>query len=127
MTSSTSDESSRREFWADQMEQGYDLVQQIMAYEVRECGERFASLHDAVADDEVEILFSKSKIAGELDRVFFIRESLVRDVIAIGREMNRRGWISTVSAGPTCRACCGGPCACAPAAPDAAHDPAADR
>ena len=94
-----SDESARQKFWADQMEQGYDLVQQIMAYEVCECGERFASLHDAVADDEVEILFSKSKIAGEVDRVFFIRESLVRDVIAIGREMNRRGWILKVEDG----------------------------
>lgn len=90
---------SPREYWADQMEKGYELVQQIMAFEVRECGEGFASLQDAVNSEGVEILFSTSKIAGELDRVFFIRESLVRDVIAIGRRMNERGWILKIEDG----------------------------
>jgi D-alanyl-D-alanine dipeptidase len=99
MTIITADESARRAYWADQMEQGYDLVQKIMAFEVRECGEKLGSLRDAVEADGAEILFSTSKIAGELDRVFFIRESLVRDVIAIGREMNERGWILKIEDG----------------------------
>jgi len=94
-----SDEKFRHAYWAEQMELGYQLVQQILAFEVRECGERFASLRDAVDDDGVEILFSTSKIVGELDRIFFLRESLVRDVIAIGREMNRRGWILKIEDG----------------------------
>ena len=88
-----SNEPARRAYWAEQMELGYQLVQRILAFEVRECGETFASLRDAVDADGVEMLFSTSRIAGELERVFFLRESLVRDVIAIGREMNRRGWI----------------------------------
>ncbi len=94
-----SDETLCRSYWAEQMELGYQLVQQILAFEVRECGERFASLRDAVDEDGVEMLFSISKIAGTLDRVFFLRESLVRDVIAIGREMNRRGWILKIEDG----------------------------
>jgi D-alanyl-D-alanine dipeptidase len=93
------DQTAARAYWADQMEQGYALVQQIMAFEVRECGEGFASLKDAVSEAGVEVQFSTSKIAGELDRVFFIRESLVRDVIAIGREMNERGWILKIEDG----------------------------
>ena len=31
--------------------------------------------------------------AGELDRVYYMRESLMHDVVAIGRAMNERGWI----------------------------------
>ncbi len=92
-------ENARRAYWSEQMEKGYDLVQKIMAFEVQECGEGFASLQDAVAADGVEILFSTSKIAGELDRLFYIRESLVKDVIAIGQQMNARGWILKIEDG----------------------------
>jgi D-alanyl-D-alanine dipeptidase len=69
------------------------MVEKLIAFPVNECGERFASLRDAAAAADVEMLFSTSKIAGELDRVYFMRESLVRDVVTIGREMNERGWI----------------------------------
>lgn len=43
--------------------------------------------------------FATSKIAGELDRVFFMRESLVWDVVTIGREMNERGWALKIEDG----------------------------
>ena len=95
-------------FWADQMEQGYSLVQQILAFPVQESGEGFASLKDAVEEDGVEILFSTSKIAGSLDRVFYMRESLVKDVLAIGREMNRRGWVVRIE--EAVRHLCADPC-----------------
>jgi D-alanyl-D-alanine dipeptidase len=91
MTTNT-DEAARRAYWTDQMEQGYALVQKLIAFPVSECGERFASLPDAAAAN-VELAFSTSKIAGELERVYFLRESLVQDVVTIGREMNERGWI----------------------------------
>jgi D-alanyl-D-alanine dipeptidase len=87
------DEAARRDYWAEQMELGYAMVEKLIAFPVNECGERFASLRDAAAAADVEMLFSTSKIAGELDRVYFMRESLVRDVVTIGREMNERGWI----------------------------------
>ena len=45
------------------------------------------------------MLFSTSKIAGELERVFFMRESLVRQVMAAGRAMNERGWILKIEDG----------------------------
>jgi D-alanyl-D-alanine dipeptidase len=93
------DEAARRAYWADQMEQGYAIVQKLITFPVNECGERFASIPDAAAAANVEMLFSTSKIAGDLDRVFFLRESLVRDVITIGREMNERGWILKIEDG----------------------------
>jgi D-alanyl-D-alanine dipeptidase len=96
---SDSDEAARRAYWAEQMELGYAMVEKLIAFPVNECGERFASLPDAAAAANVEMLFSTSKIAGDLDRVFFMRESLVRDVIAIGREMNARGWILKIEDG----------------------------
>ncbi len=95
----SNDEAARRAYWAEQMEQGYEIVQKLIKFPVNECGERFASIPDAATAANVEMLFSTSKIAGDLDRVYFLRESLVRDVITIGREMNKRGWILKIEDG----------------------------
>ena len=95
----TNDDAARRAYWAEQMELGYAMVQQLIAFPVSECGEGFASIPDAAAAANVEMLFSTSKIAGDLDRVFYMRESLVRDVITIGREMNARGWVLKIEDG----------------------------
>lgn len=86
-------EESRRLYWAEQLELGYQLVEQIQAFPVAECGEAFGSLREAAVNASVEIRFSETKIAGNLDRVFYLRKSLLPDVIAIAREMEARGWI----------------------------------
>jgi D-alanyl-D-alanine dipeptidase len=99
MSTSKNDDKARRAYWAEQMELGYAMVQKLIAFPVRECGERFASLCDAATAANVEMQFSTSKIAGDLDRVFFMRESLVGDVITIAREMNERGWILKIEDG----------------------------
>ncbi|MFT5466654.1 MAG: D-alanyl-D-alanine dipeptidase [Verrucomicrobiales bacterium] len=96
---SNSDENARRAYWTEQMELGYGMVEQLLAWPVEECGEGFASLREAVEASGVEIWFSDSKIVGDLDRVFYIRKGLVDDVIAIGREMNERGWILKIEDG----------------------------
>lgn len=93
------DNDARRAYWAAQMELGYTLAQQTLPFEIRECGEGFASIPDAAAAAGVEMLFSQSKIAGSLDRVFFMRERLVKDVMAVGRAMNERGWILKIEDG----------------------------
>lgn len=98
MTGNT-DDSARRAYWSEQMELGYEMVQKLIAFPVNECGERFVSLPDAAAAANVEMHFSTSKIAGDLDRVFVMRASLVHDVLAIGREMNERGWILKIEDG----------------------------
>lgn len=90
---------ARRAYWSEQMEAGYAMVQKLMEFPVQECGERFASIPEAANAGGVEMWFSDSKIAGALDRIFFLRESLVADVVQIGREMNARGWILKIEDG----------------------------
>jgi D-alanyl-D-alanine dipeptidase len=90
---------ARRRYWADQLERGYDLVRQIQEFPVAECGEGFASLKEAAVTSGVEMRFSTSPIAAQMERVFWIRESLVPDVIAIARTMNERGWILKIEDG----------------------------
>ena len=99
MSMTSTNEAARRTYWAEQMQSGYELVQRVLSYEVLECFEGFSSLRDAAEQAAVEMLFSDSKIAGELDRVYFMRESLVKEVIAVGREMNERGWILKIEDG----------------------------
>lgn len=90
---------TRRAYWTEQMELGYQMAEQLLAFPISECGERFASIPQAVAEAGVEIQFSDSKIANGLDRIFYLRESLVADVIAIGRTMNERGWVLKIEDG----------------------------
>lgn len=88
-----SDSVARRNYWTEQLELGYQLVQQIQAWPVQESLEPFASLPAAAAAAGIEMLFSSSKIAGGLDRIHWIRRSLVPDVLAIASAMLSRGWI----------------------------------
>lgn len=93
------DDDARRAYWTEQIELGYGMVEELLAFPVNECGEGFASIPAAAEAAGVEMQFSESKIAGDLDRVFFIRESLVEDVVAIGQAMNERGWVLKVEDG----------------------------
>ena len=57
------------------MERSHRLLQAMTEYPTTESGEGFASIPDAAEEAGVEMLFSDSKIAGDLHRVFSIRES----------------------------------------------------
>lgn len=94
-----SDEAARRAYWTEQMELGYQIVERLLEHSVEECGESFVSIPAAAEAAGVEIWFSDSKIVGDLDRVFHLRESNVSGIIAIGREMNDRGWILKIEDG----------------------------
>jgi zinc D-Ala-D-Ala dipeptidase len=98
MNAATED-AARRAYWAEQMQAGYELVERILTFPVQECGEPFASIPDAAEEAGVEMLFSTSKIAGELERVFYLRQGLVDDLIAVGRAMNERGWVLKIEDG----------------------------
>ena len=93
------DEAARRRFWTEHMERSHDLLQAMTQHEVKECGEGLASIQDAAEEGRVEILFSDSKIAGDLDRIFYIRARLVPDLLAIARDMHERGWILKIEDG----------------------------
>lgn len=93
------DEKERRAYWAGQMEEGYAMVEKLLAFPVEECGEPFANLPEAAEAAGVEMEFSDTKIAGDLDRVYFLRRGLVDEVVAIGRDMNERGWVLKIEEG----------------------------
>lgn len=95
----SSDDQARRAYWAQQLQLGYDMIQQVLPLEVRECCEGLESIPDAAHSAGVEMLFSQSKIAGDIDRLFFIRRGLIPAVINIARDMNARGWILKIEDG----------------------------
>ena len=95
----TNDDAQRRAYWAEQMEAGHALVEDILQFEVAECGEGLADIRAAADAGGVEMLFSNSKIVDDLDRIFFIREGLANDLVAIGRDMNERGWVLKIEDG----------------------------
>jgi D-alanyl-D-alanine dipeptidase len=81
------------------MQLGDAFVQRLLAFPVRECGEPFASLPEAASAAAVEMAFADSPLVDDLPRVHFLRERLVRDLVAIGRDMNRRGWMLRIEDG----------------------------
>ena len=87
------DENARRRFWTEHMERSHDLLEAMARQEVRESGEGLASIPDAAAAAGVEMLFSDTRIAGDLERIFCIRAGLIPDLLAIARDMHERGWL----------------------------------
>jgi len=54
------------------MVQGYTIVQKLIEFPLKECGERFASIPDAATAAKVEMHFSSSKIAAMMEQHGFI-------------------------------------------------------
>ena len=98
-TESRPDDDARRRFWTEHMERSHHLLQAMTEHPTIESGEGFASIADAAAEAGVELLFSNSKIAGDLDRIFYIRKSLIPDLLAIARDMRERGWLLKIEDG----------------------------
>jgi len=93
------DESARVAFWVDNMERSHALLTRMAQYPVRESGEAFVSIPDAGRSAGVEMLFSQTKLAGRFDRIFYIRQGLIDDLIAIAKKMNERGWVLKIEEG----------------------------
>jgi D-alanyl-D-alanine dipeptidase len=99
MVPTTDTDAARRRYWTEQMQLGDAFVHRLLAFPVRECGEPFASLPEAASAAAVEMAFADSPLVDDLPRVHFLRERLVRDLVAIGRDMNRRGWMLRIEDG----------------------------
>ncbi len=96
----TSDDASqRRSYWAAQMDEAYAFMQRIGQYPVCECAEPVASLREAVAGSDVEVVFSDTLIAGAFPRLFLLREGLIPAFLEAARDLNRRGWLLKVEDG----------------------------
>lgn len=95
----SSDDVARRTFWTDYMDQMDDLVEQLLQYPCCECHAPMASLEQAMRDAGVEVRFSKTKLGGVLDRIYYVREPLLPDLVAIAEDMHRRGWVLQIEDG----------------------------
>jgi D-alanyl-D-alanine dipeptidase len=93
------DEAARVAFWMEYMEQSYALAEAIIRHPLQESGEGFASIRAAAEAAGVDVRFSTTRLAGQFERLFFIRESLIPDLMAIARDMNARGWILKIEDG----------------------------
>ena len=96
MISQGYDDEARRRYWAEQMDAADLFMQKMAVHPVTECCEPMESLPVAAERAGVEVRFSEAKTAGGADRIFWIRQQLVPKVIAIAREMQRRGWVLKV-------------------------------
>jgi len=96
MAAERPDEEQRRAYWIEQMDAAYRFMNVIAIRPVRECGERMVPIRRAARNAGVEMEFSTAKAPDGTDRLFFIREGLVRDLLSAGRTMNRRGWMLKV-------------------------------
>jgi len=81
------------------MERSHALLQSMTAYPAQECGEGFASIPQASEAAGVEMLFSDTKIAGDLDRIFYIRAGLIADLLAVAKDLREHGWILKIEDG----------------------------
>ena len=68
-------------------------------YPVEECGEGLVSIPDRMDAEGVDVEFSETRIANSFERLFYIRESLLPDLVSIARDMNDRGWILRIEEG----------------------------
>jgi len=93
------DEAARVAFWVEYMEQSYALTEAIMRHPLEEGREGFVSIRAAAEAAGVDVRFSTTRLAGQFERLFFIRESLIPDLMAIARDMNARGWILKIEDG----------------------------
>ena len=83
----------RIEFWVKHMDQSYDLLNIMSNYPIKDNGENLLSIHDAVKASGVNIQFANSNFSNSFDRIFYIREGLIDNLINIGRQMNSIDWI----------------------------------
>ena len=90
------DDASRREYWSKQMDSAYEFMKKMAEYPVSECGEAMVSVRQAVKDARLTVKFDDTKIAGKYERVFYLREGLIKKFLAVAKAMNDRGWFLKV-------------------------------
>lgn len=96
MAAQRMDDDARRAYWTKSMEAAVAFMTRAATHPVTECGEPMAPLAEAARRAKVEVRFSDTRIAGKHDRMFYLREGLIPEFVALARELNRRGWVLRV-------------------------------
>lgn len=90
------DEAARRSYWTSQLDEAHAFMMKGLDGLVVECGERLASLPDAVSEAGVEVAFSDRPHVHGLPRLYFLREGQIGSFVDAARRLNRRGWVMRV-------------------------------
>ncbi|MFH0965146.1 MAG: M15 family metallopeptidase [Planctomycetota bacterium] len=94
------DDRAHRAYWGRTMRAALRFMRAVRAHPVEECGERLVSLPEAVPRmRDAGVIFSTTLLAGTHERLFYLREGLIADFLAVAREMNARGWVLRVEDG----------------------------
>lgn len=93
------EEQQRRLYWREEMDRAYAFMAAILNLPVSECGEALVSLPDAAESAGVEVAFSERDHVFGLKRLYYLREGLVFDFVAVAKAMNERGWVLKVEDG----------------------------
>lgn len=93
------DDTQRRAFWTERMDEGHAFMLRVMDYPVQECGEKLVSLRTAAADAGVEVVFSDQPHVQGLPRLFLLREGQINGFLHAAMAMNRRDWVLKIEDG----------------------------
>ena len=85
------DSASRKAYWAEQMDDASEFMNQIMQYPVDECLEPCESLPAAVAAAGLEVAFSDLPHANGAERIYFMRRGLIPNFLGVARENELQG------------------------------------
>jgi D-alanyl-D-alanine dipeptidase len=90
---SSKEQNEARAYWIEQMEAAASLMERILTTPSPDCGEQLVPLREAAARAGIEVLFSESRLAGRLERQFYLREGLIESFLKATERIYARGWI----------------------------------
>ncbi|KAA3628738.1 MAG: hypothetical protein DWQ08_07245 [Proteobacteria bacterium] len=85
-------EVAKREYWSRTMDAAAEFMSKVRDVDIVDNLEPFESLRDAAEDARVEVLFSDAPIAGDMERLFFLRRGLIPSFLGVAKDLNDRGW-----------------------------------
>lgn len=95
----TSDETARRAYWTSQLDEAHDFMTRVLAFPVRECGEKLVPLALAATGAGVEVTFSARPHVLGLPRCLVLRQGQINGFLRAAQAMNQRGWVLNVEDG----------------------------
>jgi zinc D-Ala-D-Ala dipeptidase len=95
----THGDAARRAFWTRRMEDAHAFMAAAYNHPIEDGLEPAGRIDDAAAAAAVRMSFSSAPHAAGVPRRFWLRRSLLRPLVAAGRELNERGWILHIEDG----------------------------
>ena len=65
------------------MDEAYSFMLDVTDCPLEDCGEKMVYLPEAFEAAGIEVMFSQTKVVEDLDRIFFLREGLIDNILAM--------------------------------------------